>query len=171
MATDPSHGLEHQYGKIPPLGCEIVMPFYRTGGGTKGNVEAGKLSVLKSAIPYVKSVINYSAAKDGNDAESLEQAILRVPSLLRTREAAVIPEDFERVAKQASRAIARAHCLRGQDTPGLVRLLIVPRADTLALETRGINPDTSLVLQPSLETTIQDYLQNRKPLGVQVKLR
>lgn len=165
-----SDRLEHQYGKVPPLGAEIVMQSYRTGGGEKGNVQAGKLTVLKSAIPYVKSVINYQDAHDGCDAESLEQAILRVPSLLRTREAAVIPEDFERVARQASRAIARVHCVRGQDTAGMVRLLLVPRAEIYPVDTQGIAPDR-FEISSDLETTILDYLHDRKPLGIQVKLQ
>ena len=166
-----SDRLEHQYGRIPPLGSEIIMVSYRTGGGVKGNVQAGNLTVLKSAVPYVKSVVNYQDAHDGSDEESLEQAMMRVPSLLRTREAAVIPEDFERVAKQSSRAIARVHCLRKQETAGIVRLLVVPKGDILQLDEKGMKPDPCFVLSSDLETTVLDYLQDRKPLGIQVKLQ
>ncbi|NJR50661.1 MAG: putative baseplate assembly protein [Leptolyngbyaceae cyanobacterium CSU_1_3] len=166
-----SDRLEHQYGRIPPLGSEIIILSYRTGGGVKGNVQAGNLTVLKSAVPYVKSVVNYQDAHDGSDEESLEQAMIRVPSLLRTRESAVIPEDFERVAKQSSRAIARVHCIRKQETAGIVRLLVVPRGDVLQLDEQGMKPDACFALSSDLETTVLTYLQDRKPLGIQVKLQ
>lgn len=165
--------LERQYGKVPPLGAEVYMVAYRRGGGSRGNVEAKRLIVLKSSIPYVKSVVNYYPARGGTDAESLDEAVIRVPHLLRTRESAVTPEDFENVAKKASRAVARAHCLtdRNNTTPGIVRLLIVPKVDTDRIDFRsGMNPDKYFALDSQLETVILDYMQDRKPLGVQVKL-
>jgi predicted phage baseplate assembly protein len=163
--------LERQYGKVPPSGAEIYMVAYRTGGGTRGNVQAEKLTVLKTAIPYVKNVVNYKAAEGGTDAESLEQAVIRVPKELRTRECAVMPEDFENVAKKAHRAVARAHCLSDNSTPGIVRLLIVPRKVDIGTFDfrRGMHPDQYFSLG-SLKEEIQEYMKDRKPLGVQVKL-
>jgi predicted phage baseplate assembly protein len=164
--------LERQYGKVPPLGAEIYMVAYRTGGGSQGNVRAEKLTVLKSAIPYVKTVTNYAAAIGGVDAESLDEAVLRVPHLLRTRESAVIPEDFENVARHATRAVARAHCLSdAQTTAGIVRLLIVPQVATEQIDWQmGLSPD-HLALDDSLNAEILAYMRDRKPLGVQVKLQ
>lgn len=167
--------LERQYGKVPPPGSEIYMVAYRTGGGSNGNVQAGKITVLKNSLPYVKSVVNYEPARGGTDAESLDEAVMRVPQMLRTRESAVIPEDFERVAKNAvERAVARAHCLRRTEytTPGIVRLLIVPKkvdVDTFDF-LRGMNPDDYFALPDQLKTEILEYMSDRKPLGVQVKL-
>lgn len=165
--------LERQYGKVPPPGSEIYMKAYRTGGGSRGNVQANKLIVLKAAIPYVKSVINYEAARDGTDAESLDEAVIRVPQLLRTRESAVTPEDFENVAKQAHRAVARAHCLTdaASSTPGVVRLLIVPQNRSNTDSTKGMNPDKCFALDYDLKQKIEDYMRERKPLGVQVQLQ
>jgi predicted phage baseplate assembly protein len=166
--------LERQYGKVPPLGAEIYMVAYRTGGGSIGNVQAERLVVLKAAIPYVKSVINYPAARGGVDAESLEDAVLRVPHLLRTRESAVTPEDFENVAKRASRSVARAHCLTraNQTTAGIVRLLIVPRVEVESVDfRRGMHPDRAFALTPHLTTGLLSYMNDRKPLGVQVTLQ
>jgi predicted phage baseplate assembly protein len=164
--------LERQYGKVPPLGAEIYMVAYRTGGGSQGNVRAEKLTVLKSAIPYVKTVTNYTAALGGVDAESLDEAVLRVPHLLRTRESAVIPKDFENVAHHATRGVARAHCLSdAQTTAGIVRLLIVPQIPGEQIDWQtGLSPDR-LALDASLESEILDYMRDRKPLGVQVKLQ
>lgn len=166
--------LERQYGAVPPPGAEINMRAYRTGGGSQGNVKKETLNVLKYAIPYVKSVINYQDAAGGTDSESLEQAILRVPQILRTRECAVIPEDFERIIKQAkaSRNIARAHCARN-NTAGVVRLLIVPEPNNFhpfSDSFCGTNPDTDLVISDQLKRELGDYMDNRKPLGIQVRL-
>jgi predicted phage baseplate assembly protein len=165
---------ERQYGKVPPLGAEIYMVAYRTGGGSIGNVQPETLTILKSAIPYVKSVTNYAAARGGVDAESLEDAVLRVPHLLRTRESAVTPEDFENVAKRASRAVARAHCLTSTSraTAGIVQLLIVPQADLTQTDwRRGMAPDRTFTLTPHLLNALHTYMSDRKPLGVQVTLQ
>ncbi|MBD1909764.1 MULTISPECIES: putative baseplate assembly protein [unclassified Leptolyngbya] len=165
--------LERQYGKVPPLGAEIYMVAYRTGGGSQGNVQAEKLTVLKSAIPYVKHVTNYGAAVGGVDAESLDEAVLRVPHLLRTRESAVIPEDFENVARKASRSVARAHCLsEAQTTPGIVRLLMVPQVSLETVDWQmGMHPDEAFTLNERLKAEVLDYIRDRKPLGIQVHLQ
>ncbi|KYC42252.1 hypothetical protein WA1_19930 [Scytonema hofmannii PCC 7110] len=166
--------LERQYGKVPPIGSEIYMVAYRTGGGSKGNVQAGKITVIKNSIPYVQSVINYEHARSGADAESLDEAVMRVPQMLRTRETAVTPEDFERVAKEAAqKVVARAHCLTKpeQTTAGIVRLLVVPKnveTDTFDFRT-GMSPD-EFALSEELKAEILQYMSDRKPLGIQVKL-
>ena len=132
MAGRDTAFIERQYGKVPPVGSEIYMTAYRFGGGKQGNVQAEKLIVLRSSLPYISRVINYQAAEGGADQESLEEAVMRVPQLLRTRECAVIPEDFENVAKRLpGKRIARAHCVTNlkYTTPGVVRLLLAPQVD------------------------------------------
>lgn len=165
--------LERQYGKVPPPGSEIYMVAYRTGGGSRGNVQAEKLKVLKSAIPYVKSVVNYEEANEGTDAESLDEAVIRVPHLLRTRECAVTPEDFENVARKAHRSVVRAHCLTdaASSTPGIVRLLIVPQNRNSTDPKKGMNPDKCFALDYELRLKMENYMRERKPLGVQVQLQ
>jgi predicted phage baseplate assembly protein len=166
--------LERQYGKVPPPGSEIYMMAYRTGGGTTGNVKDSKITVIKNSIPYVKSVINYKDAYGGTDPESLDEAAIRVPELLRTRECGVTPEDFERIARTASKLVARAHCLTKPEhtTAGIVRLLIVPQMVNLDnFDFRGgMNPDAEFALSEELKKEIKYYMSDRKPLGVQIKL-
>jgi predicted phage baseplate assembly protein len=163
--------MERQYGAVPMRGAEIRMAAYRTGGGQRGNVQAGTLKVLKSAIPYVARVVNHIPARNGADAESLEDAVIRVPRLLRTRDRAVTPEDFESLALQAGAgSVARAACLPA-DIPGTVRLLIVPQANTGGITQRqGIAPE-QFALTPPLREQILEYLDERRLLGVQVKLQ
>lgn len=166
--------LERQYGKVPSPGSEIYMMAYRTGGGTIGNVKTGKITVIKNSIPYVKSVINYENAYGGTDPESLDEAVIRVPELLRTRECGVTPEDFERIARTSSQLVARAHCLTKPEhtTAGIVRLLIVPQMvnlDNFDFR-RGMYPDAEFALSRELKEEIEEYMSDRKPLGVQIKL-
>lgn len=162
-----------QYGAVPRRGSMLRMSRYRIGGGSFGNVQAETITVLKSAIPYVASVTNYLPARNGTDAESLEHAAIKVPQLLRTRDRAVTPEDFELLAiRGGSGAVARAHYLpttAGQ--AGTVQLLIVPQANTDTIELgTGIHPD-EFTLNHQLEERILDYLSDRKLLGVQVLCR
>jgi predicted phage baseplate assembly protein len=178
--------LERQYGAIPPRGALLRMVAYRTGGGAKGNVQPGSLQIPKTAIPYVDRVTNHQAARYGADAESLEEAVIRVPRLLRTRDRAVTPEDFETLTLQAGNgAIARVCCPtpeRHQMQPGLVQLLVVPQTSEgyggaysgaysgNGGPGEGIAPD-QLRVTPTLNQQVLDYLDERKLLGVQVQLQ
>jgi len=162
--------LEQQYGAIPPRGSSLRMFRYRTGGGAAGNVQGGTLEILKTAVPYVASVTNHIPARDGSDAETLEQAAIRAPQMLRTRDRAVTPEDFEVLAIRSGQgAVARAHCLRTSGKQaGTVRLLIVPQPSMDGIRRgEGIHPD-NLTLTPALEQQIIAYLDQRRLLGVQV---
>lgn len=166
--------LERQYGAIAPRGAEIRMRSYRTGGGRKGNVERGTIRVMKSSLPYVTEVVNYEPARGGADAESLSQAVLRAPKLLRTRNRAVTKEDYEMLALEGGQGeIARALCL-GPVTPaeaGSVVILVVPRANTESLlQGEGLAPDL-FRLTPQLIEQTMEYLNERKLLGTQVRLR
>lgn len=162
--------LDRQYGAIPPRGGRIHMAAYRTGGGLRGNVQAGTVRVLKTAVPYVTHVTNRHAARHGSDGETLEQAVIRVPKLLRSRDRAVTPEDFETLTIQAGGgAVARARCLPATtEGAGTVRLLVIPQADVTPIQQGlGLAPDTFLV-SDSLERQILDYLDERRLLGVRV---
>lgn len=167
--------MERQYGAVPPRGSTIRMVAYRTGGGQRGNVQAGTVRILKTAVPYVARAINHEAARNGADAESLEDAALRVPKLLRTRDRAVTPEDFELLTLQAGNgAVAQVCCpvrqTRGSAN-GVVNLFIVPHADTSGIERGvGISPER-LALSPPLQEQILAYLDERRLLGIQVRLQ
>ena len=161
--------LERQYGAVPPRGSTLRMSSYRTGGGAAGNVRAGVLQVVKTAVPYVAAVTNHVPARDGADSETLEQAAIRAPQMLRTRDRAVTPEDFEYLAIRGGRgAVARAHYLPGEKG-GMVRLLVVPQASTDGfLRGEGIHPDC-FTLTPALQQQILAYLDERRLLGVHIE--
>ncbi|MDV2997172.1 MAG: hypothetical protein N4J56_006877 [Chroococcidiopsis sp. SAG 2025] len=166
--------LEHQYGAVPPRGSVIIMVAYRTGGGKKGNVQAGTLRFLKSAIPYVASVTNHYLARNGADAQSLDRAVLEAPRILRTRDRAVTAEDFEVLTQRAGTgAIARVKCLGASESQsaGRVSLLVVPQANTDAIaQGLGIPPER-FALTSTLQQQVMNYLDERRLLGVQVQLQ
>ena len=160
---------EKQYGSIPLRGAEIRMRCYRTGGGRQGNIESQTLKILKSAIPYISRVTNYEPARGGSDPESLNQAMLRAPQMLRTRDRAVTKEDFEVLTlKGGQGSIARTLCLPVA-TAGTVTLLVIPEANRNNLE-EGLSPE-ALVLTSFLREQTLKYLNERKLLGVRIQLQ
>lgn len=107
---------------------------------------------MMNYIPYVERVINHIQARNGADAESLEDAIIRVPRILRTRDRAVTPEDFETLTLQAAGGgVARVCCPRhtkSETNRGIVDLLIVPQANTDGIyRAEGINPAQFAICQ------------------------
>ena len=161
--------LEKQHGAVPPRGASIRMAAYRTGGGRRGNVQRETVRILKSAVPYVTQVINLQPALNGADAESLDEAVIRVPSLLRTRDRAVTPEDFETLTLQSSRSVARAHCPKTQ-VGGQIRIMVVPHTGSLAeAEAVGMAPN-QFQLSSVLRSEVLAFLDERRVLGIEVVL-
>ncbi len=168
-----SQMMEHQYGAIPARGAEIMFS-YRTGGGKQGNVQAGSLSFLKTAIPYVDRVINHDAAVNGADAESLDQAVLRAPHMLRSHDRAVTAADFEALTlKGGGGAVARSQCLpmSSNQPAGSVSVCVVPQANIDLIELgQGISPE-HFNLNSVLREQVLHYLDERRLLGIQVQLQ
>ncbi|RZN41690.1 MAG: putative baseplate assembly protein, partial [Methanophagales archaeon ANME-1-THS] len=140
-------------GKIPPRGRDNIKVDYRPGGGKKGNVGALEIKTLKTGIAFVDTVSNPLPAGGGSEAEIVNRALERGSQLLRLRDRAVTREDFEWLALQASREIARAKCLphvdnRGEPSPGWVTVLIVPESD-----------EDLPVLSLQLKKRVLDYLR------------
>jgi predicted phage baseplate assembly protein len=165
--------MEYQYGAIPPRGAEIMFS-YRTGGGKQGNVQVGTLNFLKTTIPYVDRVTNHEAAVNGADAESLEQAVLRAPNMLRSHDRAVTAADFEALTLRGSGgAIARSRCLQlsANQPAGSVSVLVVPQVNTNLINIgQGIAPE-NFYLNPVLRDQVMHYLDERRLLGTQVQLQ
>ncbi|HVH64962.1 MAG TPA: putative baseplate assembly protein [Candidatus Acidoferrum sp.] len=118
------------YGAVPPKGARLRLRSYLIGGGNRGNVARNAISVLKSSIPYISKVQNRRAAEGGVDGEEIENAKVRGPIVLRTRDRAVTMEDYEQLAKEAAPEVARIRCVTAGDgsEAGGVRILVVPAA-------------------------------------------
>jgi predicted phage baseplate assembly protein len=129
------------HGAIPVAnaanpGANVVASEYRYGGGSAGNVPAGKLRALRSAVEGIDDagVVNVMPSYGGQDEETLDEAKQRAPASIRSRERAVTSDDFELFATQAAGvARAKAFPLRhpefpAVDVPGVVTVVVVPRS-------------------------------------------
>ncbi|MEA3502876.1 MAG: putative baseplate assembly protein, partial [Actinomycetota bacterium] len=119
-------------GMIPPAGDDNIKAFfYQSGGGAQGNVKAGEIKTLKSAVGGVDKVLNNSAADGGADTATVDQMLKIGPAMISHRNRAVTAEDFEWLAREASRKVARARCLPNTNNQnareaGWVTVVIVP---------------------------------------------
>jgi predicted phage baseplate assembly protein len=154
-----------QYGAVPPKGATLRFAGYRHGGGRSGNVAPGTLTMLKSALAGIDTVVNPAAAVGGVDAESLMAARQRAAMEIRTRYRAVTAEDYEFLAGEASPRVARARCLPPHDG-GAVALYLLPRVDPAdrQLSAQELVPDEALF------RTVADYLDERRMIGTTVQL-
>jgi predicted phage baseplate assembly protein len=142
-------GTIRRFGATPAKDQQLRMVEYRTGGGSKGNVAAGALKVLKSSIPFVSSVENRREARGGVDGEDIENAKIRGPIQLRTRGRAVTTEDFEHLAREAAPEVGRVRAVaagEGADA-GSVRVLVVPSvpSENGRLSFEQLVPDAALL--------------------------
>jgi len=154
-----------QHGAVPEVDAKITVTGYRYGGGRRGNVGAGRLSVLRTSIPFVAKVTNRTPATGGVDAETIDNAKLRGPLTLRSGDRAVTTEDFERLTLESAPAVGRARCLPpGPNEP--TRVLVIPRvevpAQSLTLE--------DLALSEALVQQVSGYLDQRRLLTSRVQV-
>ena len=120
-------------GTVPPRGTDNVEVQYRTGGGPAGNVAVDAVAELQDTVQFVSGVTNPAPGTGGAAAESVESVVSRAPERLRDRDRAVAAVDYERIATDTARELARARCIpemnrAGDHEPGWVTLLVVPDA-------------------------------------------
>jgi predicted phage baseplate assembly protein len=161
-------GQVKRYGALPPKESLIIMTGYRYGGGRLGNVAARSINVLKSSIPYVSRVQNLRVASGGLDAETLDNAKMRVPGHLRSLRRAVTSGDYEYLAKQSAPGqIGRVYCLQPPLTNrGENRILVIPSIPVLT----GFIAPESLELSTDVHDTIKSYLDERRLLSTQLEV-
>lgn len=166
----PDGGM-HQYGRVPEANRPVRFSQYRHGGGIVGNVPANRIEVLKSAIPYIDRVSNLIRAEGGRDAETLEEAQLRARREIRAQARAVTADDYENLAKLASRAVARVKCRTpSKETllpPGTLELLIVPTA----FDALQVGDLSKLYLSPEIAKIVEQYLDRYRLLTTNLRLR
>lgn len=161
-------GSVKRYGALPPKGAMLKMKSYRTGGGQQGNVAADTINVLRTTIPYVDQVRNRQAASGGRDAESIENAKMRVPGHLRSLQRAVTASDFEYLAQEAAPGkIGRVYCLQPPLTNrGENKILVIPYIPRLT----GFIAPESLELSEELQEQIETFLDERRLLSTQLEV-
>lgn len=161
-------GTVYRFGAVPEKRSALRFSRYQWGGGMGGNVPKGMLSVLKSSIPYVARVTNRQPAVGGRDAQSLDDAKLRAPQVLRSRTRAVTRDDFEALARTVA-GVERACCLTpgaqpaaaGAPKPGEVLLAVLPQVDSAD----GFIAPERLALSADLKQAVEAFLNERRLLG------
>jgi len=121
------------HGRIPPVGTDNIRCSYQAGGGSRGNVARGELSMLRTSIAYVDRVGNPEPAEGGFDTEPIERVVERGPERVRHRGRAVTAKDYEELAAEAAQGLAKVKCLpgvndRGQAESGWISVVIVPQS-------------------------------------------
>lgn len=163
---EPDGTLRH-YGAVPPKAAPLRVRHYRTGGGTAGNLSTGMLRVLRTPIPFVDRVQNRRPAVGGIAGETVDQAKLRGPLQLRTRDRAITAADYEYLAREIAPDVARVRAVPagdGADAGGL-RLLVVPSA---APDGNGRLRFEDLVPSEDVLARITDYLDERRAIGARL---
>lgn len=160
-------GSLRQFGRIPEAEKPIRVPSYRHGGGRRGNVAADAISVLKSSIPFVARVANRHPGNGGVDPEDIENAKVRGPILLRSRDRAVTYEDFEVLAADSAPEVARIKCVAAGDgsEAGSVILYVVPKAED---DEEGKLELEKLIPQEETLARITEYIDSRRLVGTRV---
>jgi predicted phage baseplate assembly protein len=159
-------GTTRRYGGMPPKGATIRVEKYRTGGGRKANVAAGTITVLRAPIPTVNRVINRRSAVGGLDGEDLENAKVRGPIMLRTRNRAVTVEDYEQLARAAAPEIVRVRAVAADDeSGGGVRVLVVP---AVADDGSGRLRFEQMIPEDASLQRISEDLDARRTIGARV---
>jgi predicted phage baseplate assembly protein len=166
------------HGRVVPAGVDNIRAFsYRTGGGAIGNVKTNEIQGLATAVAGIESVFNPTPAGGGSDKADTEEMLTIGPRRLSHRDRAVSVEDFEELAFEASRQVAKARCL---GTTNLIRNdtglpdPCDPRQFHQPIEERGW---VSLIIVPNspdprpcpslqLRRVVKDYLRERAPTVV-----
>jgi predicted phage baseplate assembly protein len=165
----------YQFGAVPPKNARLHFTRYRHGGGVIGNVPPSSLTILKRAVPYVTRVTNHGQAAGGLDAQTLDDARLRAPRELRTRDRAVTADDYAHLALKVE-GVRRAHCLApgaqpqrggGRPRPGEVTVLVLPEPHALREPPAG----APIELDGALHSNVVHYLDARRLLGTQLEVR
>ncbi|MFZ4734729.1 MAG: putative baseplate assembly protein [Bradymonadia bacterium] len=145
-------------GLIPPAGAaNVIAELYRVGGGARGNVTAGAVSALRRTVAHIEAVVNPYPAGGGSDQETVEDAKVRGPHLIKSRNRAVTAEDYEWLTLQASNGIARARCLPTIGREGEVSVVVVPKYDD-----RNLDLGMKLVPSTELLRRVKQFLEERR---------
>lgn len=165
-AVRQADGTMRYYGAVPAKGAALRMREYRTGGGPRGNVSKGALTVLRKPIAYVAAVENRRHASGGVEGEDVANAKVRGPIVLRTGDRAVTAEDYEQLAHEAAPELARVACIPAENEAdaGTLRVVVVPEME----EIEGRVRFEELLPRAELLERIKRFLDARRVIGVRI---
>jgi hypothetical protein len=161
-------------GMIVPAGRRVRVRTMRAGGGLAGNLPAASLSAIQAfdlsgvQVRQTITVQQPIATSGGADAETLDSAQQRIPSLLQNQRRAVTAADYSNLATHVPGAnVARVEVLplfmpqtRTSDVPGVVSVMVIPN------KTGILNP-CPRADRPTLET-VYKYLDPCRPVAAEM---
>ena len=160
-------------GLIPTAGSQIIAN-YRSGGGTIGNLPAGAISQLRSAVPFIASVRNPVPAMGGAESEDKAKIKQRGPQQLRHLDRAISVSDIEWLARTASPEVARARCLAvtgpaGHAQRGWITVIVIPDStDSQPLPSPELQRRVAEFLRDRVSASVVKRLQVVEPIYIQV---
>jgi hypothetical protein len=159
---------------VPDPGAE-VRAWYRTGGGERGNVDPGRLTVLRDPVPGLK-VNNPAPATGGRDTEPLADALRRAPQEFQARDRAVTARDYEVLAARHA-GVARAKALTRRDVwayaaPGEVEVVLVPHVPHAARAEGRVSEDQLAAhAREEVRTDVEAHLRSVATIGAVPRVR
>ena len=153
-----------KHGMLPPIGANSIRATYSIGGGRSGNLDALAISKLQSSIAFADKVFNPVSSEGGSETEDIESLLNRAPVILKHRNRAMAAEDYEWLAKEASRNVSRVKVLpnfnsEGKFSTGCVTVIIVPASS-----------DPQPVPPTELKRQVTEYLTERCPAVVNLNV-
>ncbi|WP_274953302.1 baseplate J/gp47 family protein [Angelakisella massiliensis] len=118
-------------GRVPPESEEEnVRVAYTVGGGRKGNLPVGAISMADRNLGMISQVINPLPSFGGQDRETLDQTLKRSSAALRCFGRACTAFDYEWAVRMTQRDILKIKCLscvngQGQRQYGAVTLVLL----------------------------------------------
>jgi hypothetical protein len=120
-------------GKIPPPGTNnVIAACYAVTQGGGGNIAAGTLTALSSAVSGISQVANPIAARGGADADRVDDLTYSGPARVRANDRVVSPADAEALAYLASAGVCRVRAIEHLLGPDLTGGVAAGAAPTLA---------------------------------------
>lgn len=168
------------HGKRPPLNdVNKIYVNYIFGGGKKGNVKANTITKMRKSIPFIDTVFNPINSYGGCDNEKLLESMDRKSALLKHRNRAITNEDYENLAKEASRNIWKVKCLENINSKGLrqngyITMVVMPKdgyEDSSLMKELCHNIKTYLLKRAPSLMMLKNRLNVIKPLIVNVSIR
>lgn len=149
------------FGKKLSPNDEIVVN-YRIGGGSIGNIAANTLTTLVDSSTFIESVTNTSAFSGGADEPSTDRLRDLIPAHLRTLERAVAVNDYADILLANFPNVSKAAAEENTEDPGVdVNVYVVPSGNSI----------TAITANPSLLTSVGDFIDERKTVTTVVSIR
>jgi predicted phage baseplate assembly protein len=146
----------------------------RAGGGAAGNLGPGSLAEVTGVDRSNKKILQKLKVAQtlpttgGADAETMQDAEQRIPSLFRNRDRAVTELDYKQIALQTPGVrLGRVEVLsrfkpqqRRSEVPGVVSVMVLPFK-------APVGPPAPVADRPTLES-VHQYLADRIPVATEL---